>query len=133
MKRGALDYLVKPFGVAEVQALVAKALRTQALEREVHELRREVARRIVPGDRLVGKSPELLEIFKTVGRVAGRDISTDRTRTRSFEGRSNQVTRALARGCSWPAKRLCLRRAPFATPRFLPRSAVRKVTILSCS
>jgi two-component system nitrogen regulation response regulator GlnG len=26
MKRGALDYLVKPFGVAEVKALVSKAL-----------------------------------------------------------------------------------------------------------
>ena len=35
MKRGALDYLVKPFGMDEVQALVAKALRTRALEREV--------------------------------------------------------------------------------------------------
>ncbi|NNL66256.1 MAG: sigma-54-dependent Fis family transcriptional regulator, partial [Myxococcales bacterium] len=75
MKRGALDYLVKPFGVAEVKALVAKASRARALEREVHELRREVSRRVVPGERLVGKSPELLEIFKTVGRVAPRDVA----------------------------------------------------------
>jgi len=75
MKRGALDYLVKPFGVAEVKALVGKAQRTRALEQEVHELRREVGRRTVPGDRLVGRSPALLEIFKTVGRVAGRDVS----------------------------------------------------------
>jgi two-component system nitrogen regulation response regulator GlnG len=75
MKRGALDYLVKPFGVAEVKALVGKALRTRALEQEVHELRREVARRTVPGDRLVGRSPALLEIFKTVGRLAARDVS----------------------------------------------------------
>jgi len=75
MKRGALDYLVKPFGVAEVKALVAKALRARALEQEIHELRREVARRTVPGDRLVGKSPALLDIFKTVGRLAGRDVS----------------------------------------------------------
>jgi two-component system nitrogen regulation response regulator GlnG len=75
MKRGALDFLVKPFGVAEVKALVGKTQRTRALQREVHELRREVGRRTVPGDRLVGRSPELLEIFKTVGRVAGRDVS----------------------------------------------------------
>jgi two-component system nitrogen regulation response regulator GlnG len=75
MKRGALDYLVKPFGVAEVRALVEKALRARALEQEVHELRREVARRTVPGDRMVGRSPALLEIFKTVGRLAGRDVS----------------------------------------------------------
>ncbi|MBW2269571.1 MAG: sigma-54-dependent Fis family transcriptional regulator [Deltaproteobacteria bacterium] len=75
MKRGALDYLVKPFGLAEVKALVAKATRARALEREVHALRREVAGRIAPGERLVGKSPALLEIFKTVGRIAGRDVA----------------------------------------------------------
>ena len=75
MKRGALDYLVKPFGVAEVKALVARARRARALEREVHELRREVGRRAAPGDRLVGRSPMMLEIFKTVGRLAGRDVS----------------------------------------------------------
>jgi len=41
----------------------------------VHELRREVGRRTLAGDRLVGKSPALLEIFKTVGRLAGSDVS----------------------------------------------------------
>ena len=75
MKRGALDYLVKPFGMAEVTALSDKALRTRALEREVRELRREVSRQLTPGERLVGRSPELLETFKTIGRVAGSDIS----------------------------------------------------------
>jgi two-component system nitrogen regulation response regulator GlnG len=50
-------------------------VRTRKLEREVRELRREVGRRHAPGDRLVGRSPELLEIFKTVGKVAGRDVA----------------------------------------------------------
>jgi len=75
MKRGALDYLVKPFAMAEVQALVTKALRVRALEQEVSALRREMGARIVPGDRLVGKSPALLEVFKTVGRVATRNVA----------------------------------------------------------
>jgi two-component system nitrogen regulation response regulator GlnG len=75
MKRGALDYLVKPFGIGEVEALVAKARRTRELEREVSVLRREVGRRVTPGERLVGKSSGMLEIFKTVGRVATRDVS----------------------------------------------------------
>jgi two-component system nitrogen regulation response regulator GlnG len=75
MKRGALDYLVKPFGIAEVKALASKVLRTRALEREVHELRREVGRHGVSGDRLGGRSAAMLEIFKTVGRVAARDVS----------------------------------------------------------
>ncbi len=75
MKRGALDYLVKPFGMAEVRALAGKALRVRALQREVHELRREVGRQTAPGDRLVGKSAALLEVFKTIGRVSGRDVA----------------------------------------------------------
>ena len=75
MKRGALDYLVKPFGIAEVKALVTKALRARALEEEVHALRREMSRQVISGERLVGQSPALLEIFKTVGRVARRDVT----------------------------------------------------------
>ena len=74
MKRGALDYLVKPFRLAEITALTEKARRARALEREVRELRREVARKVSPGERLVGKSPVLLEIFKTIGKVARSDV-----------------------------------------------------------
>jgi two-component system nitrogen regulation response regulator GlnG len=75
MKRGALDYLVKPFRLAEITALTEKALRARALEREVRRLRREAAGRAGPGERLVGKSPALLEIFKTVGKVARSDVA----------------------------------------------------------
>ncbi len=74
MKRGALDYLVKPFELREVAALLSKALRARDLQREVERLRREAGRRSVPSGRLVGRSPALLEIFKTVGRVAARDV-----------------------------------------------------------
>jgi two-component system nitrogen regulation response regulator GlnG len=75
MKRGALDYLVKPFGTAEVLALVEKALRTRSLESEIRRLRREVSGRAVPGERLVARSPALLEVFKTIGRVARSDVA----------------------------------------------------------
>ncbi|HEY8494487.1 MAG TPA: sigma-54 dependent transcriptional regulator [Myxococcota bacterium] len=75
MKRGALDYLVKPFQMAEVLAAVQKALRTRSLERELRSLRREAGARSGAGDRLVGRSPALLEVFKTIGRVAPRDVA----------------------------------------------------------
>jgi two-component system nitrogen regulation response regulator GlnG len=75
MKRGALDYLVKPFGTAEVLALVQKALRTRRLESEIRRLRREVRGRSVPGERLVGRSPDMIEVFKTIGRVARSDVA----------------------------------------------------------
>jgi two-component system nitrogen regulation response regulator GlnG len=73
MKRGALDYLVKPFAMAEVNALVEKARRARALEREVRTLRREVAAG-GGSERLVGRSPAMLEIFKTVGKVAASNV-----------------------------------------------------------
>jgi len=75
MKHGALDYLVKPFGIAEVKALASKTLRTRALEHEVRELRRAVERQSVQGEKLVGKSDAMLKVFKTIGRVAARDVS----------------------------------------------------------
>jgi len=73
MKRGALDYLVKPFQMAEVLAAVQKAVRTRSLEREVRTLRQEGPRG--GGDRLVGRSAAILEVFKTIGRVAPRDVA----------------------------------------------------------
>jgi two-component system nitrogen regulation response regulator GlnG len=74
MKRGALDYLIKPFELREVAALLQKALRARELQREVERLRREAGRRPGSSGGLVGRSPALLEIFKTVGRVAARDV-----------------------------------------------------------
>jgi two-component system nitrogen regulation response regulator GlnG len=75
MRRGAFDYLVKPFGIADVKAIAGKALRTHRLRDEVRALRREVSGRLTSGDRIVGKNAAMLEIFKTIGRVAGRDVS----------------------------------------------------------
>ncbi|MCP4040048.1 MAG: sigma-54-dependent Fis family transcriptional regulator [bacterium] len=72
MKRGALDYLVKPFSLAEAAALAEKSLATRKLKREVKQLRRET--RAPVGERLIGKSPQLLEIFKTVGKIATRNV-----------------------------------------------------------
>jgi len=75
MRRGAFEYLVKPFGIAEVTALVGKVLQARQLRDEVRELRREVSGRFATGDRIIGKSAAMLEIFKTIGRVSARDIS----------------------------------------------------------
>jgi len=75
MKRGALEYLVKPFSIAEATTLADKALRTRALEQEVRELRREVGRGTDAGERMVGTSSAMLGIFKTVGKVARSNVA----------------------------------------------------------
>jgi two-component system nitrogen regulation response regulator GlnG len=74
MKRGAFDYLTKPFGTQEVLALVEKALRSRALESEVRALRRALGKGAAASERLVGKSGALLEVFKIIGRVARSDV-----------------------------------------------------------
>ena len=75
MRRGAFEYLVKPFGIADVKAIAGKALRARELRDEVRALRREISGRLVSGDRIIGRNAAMLEVFKTIGRVAGRDIS----------------------------------------------------------
>ncbi|MCS5637868.1 MAG: sigma-54 dependent transcriptional regulator, partial [Myxococcota bacterium] len=75
MKRGALDYLVKPFSLAQVSGLVERARSTRVLRNEVRELKREISGSARPGsERLVGQSPALLEIFKLVGKVAASNV-----------------------------------------------------------
>jgi two-component system nitrogen regulation response regulator GlnG len=75
MRRGAFEYLVKPFGIADVTAIANKALHARQLRDEVRALRREISGRLVSGDRIIGRNAAMLEIFKIIGRVAGRDIS----------------------------------------------------------
>ena len=70
MKRGAFDYITKPFELAQIEAVVAKALRQRKLRREVATLRRRVGQAFRGGEALVGQSPAMVEMFKTIGRVA---------------------------------------------------------------
>lgn len=42
LRRGAQDYIVKPFKIPEVQAAVSRALKSQRLQAEVRELRHRV-------------------------------------------------------------------------------------------
>jgi two-component system, NtrC family, nitrogen regulation response regulator GlnG len=75
MKRGAFDYLTKPFDLAQVHALVEKARVLRGLRGEVAELRRQVGDTFRAGEMLVGKTPAMLELFKTIGRVAASDAA----------------------------------------------------------
>lgn len=71
MKLGAFDYIAKPFELDEV---------TVAVERffERRELSDRVVRMIAEGNRdeiLIGDSPAMQDIYKTVGRVARSDAT----------------------------------------------------------
>lgn len=75
MKRGAFEYLVKPFGLDQVQNLAKEIMNARALADEMRSAQNTSTRTVNTDERLVGRSKALLEVFKTVGRVASSDVS----------------------------------------------------------
>jgi two-component system nitrogen regulation response regulator GlnG len=64
MKRGAFDYLTKPFDLAQVEALVERIGRLRALRSEVTQLRRQLGDVFRSGEMLVGKSAAMVETVR---------------------------------------------------------------------
>jgi two-component system response regulator PilR (NtrC family) len=69
IKRGAYDYLNKPFKLDEILVVVERALEKRTLLRDNVELRAELLARFRL-DRMVGKSPPMQRVFELVRRVA---------------------------------------------------------------
>ncbi len=69
MKKGAADYLTKPFEVEALRIKVRQLLERRALEDEVRELRAAAESRDRLGD-LLGRSEAMHEVFRTIRRVA---------------------------------------------------------------
>ncbi len=81
MRRGAYDYLTKPFDLDEVQLTLERALRQRSLSLEVKALRalsgersNEMGSDSADGEpELVGQSTEMREVFKAIGLAAAAD------------------------------------------------------------
>jgi two-component system response regulator HydG len=69
MKRGAADYVTKPFKMDEILLVLEKALEQRALHRELESLRGEVEQRYRFGA-LIGKSKQMQTVFELIRRVA---------------------------------------------------------------
>jgi DNA-binding NtrC family response regulator len=69
MKSGAADFLLKPFDLDQLSAVVNKALEIRSLREENRELKEELGRKY-RWDNIVGRSPGMQAIFATVMRVA---------------------------------------------------------------
>jgi nitrogen regulation protein NR(I) len=70
-KLGAYDYVLKPFDIPEMLALVAKAADSNRLMSEPVSLGESGATR----DALVGQSPAMQSIYKDIGRVASKPVN----------------------------------------------------------
>ncbi len=69
MKSGAVDFLLKPFSLNHLTAVVNKALEVRALRDENRQLREELGHRYQFSN-IVGRSSAMQEIFSAVTRVA---------------------------------------------------------------
>jgi DNA-binding NtrC family response regulator len=69
MKAGAVDFLMKPFSLDHLMAVVNKAIEVRALRDENRKLREELGWRY-EFDNIIGGSPAMQEIFSTLMRVA---------------------------------------------------------------
>jgi DNA-binding NtrC family response regulator len=69
MKRGAVDYVTKPFEIEALRIKVRQLLERRDLEREVLALRAQVQETERVGD-LLGGGPGMREVFRAIRRVA---------------------------------------------------------------
>jgi two-component system response regulator AtoC len=74
MELGAFDYVTKPFELDKINYTVQKVFEYQDLTQEVEVLRGEVSS-LVQTERIVGNSPAMQEVYKTVGKVAKSDAT----------------------------------------------------------
>lgn len=69
MKHGAFDYLTKPFDIDDVKALVMDAANNIGVDTEKNKFLK------APKQTLIGNTSAMREIFKTIGRVAQKNVT----------------------------------------------------------
>src|SRR5271166_5946749 len=75
MKRGAHDYLTKPFANLDlVAAAVKRAVEVGAQAADLDRLKDEVNRQLVGGE-IIGRSAAMQEVYKLIGRVVTNDAT----------------------------------------------------------
>ncbi len=74
MKKGAYDYLVKPFEMDELKLKVAHVLEKQRISRENVSLRRELREKISL-DNVIGRSEAMQKVYRMVHKVADSDTT----------------------------------------------------------
>jgi two-component system nitrogen regulation response regulator GlnG len=77
MKRGAYDYIAKPFNLDEVKLTVERAIENHENSKKLELLRAALRENelLEPHQGIVGESLAMLKIYKTIGRVAEKDLT----------------------------------------------------------
>jgi len=73
IKLGAFDYVLKPFDIPDILALIDKALEAGRFMRSRIDL--DIPPDKVKGEAIIGKSKPMQEVYKSIGRVAPTDAT----------------------------------------------------------
>jgi len=104
LKRGAHDYLTKPFENLDLVAATAARAVEAANPGELHEGRSEASRDAGDDDEIIGRSPPMQEVYKLIGRVVSNDAIV------LLNGESGTGKELIARAIHFKSARW---RAPF--------------------
>jgi len=73
-KLGAFDYLLKPLDLGQLREVVARAIHLSQISR-TPAMYDENAPPQVESDQMVGSSPPMQELYKSIGRIAPQDVT----------------------------------------------------------
>ncbi len=100
MKRGAYDYITKPFDLEVVDAIIEKVSRARDVTNQVSLLKQELKDRYQVEKNIVGNSPAMREVYKTIGKVAVSDVTV------LIQGESGTGKELIARAIHFNSSRL---------------------------
>ena len=75
MKYGAFDYILKPFPIPQMKGLVEKALSLRRMMKQEVAYASPEAKETDEGERIIGSSLKMQEIYKIVGQIAPSDVT----------------------------------------------------------
>ncbi len=75
MKNGAYDYLTKPFDLSALDAIILKATKAAEVTDQIDQLKSEIQSQYSFGRSIIGNSQTMQNVYKTLGRVAGSDVT----------------------------------------------------------
>ncbi len=75
MKRGAYDYITKPFDLDALDAIILKANKATDVSEEVQRLKHELKEHYQLDRTIIGKSRPMQEVYKVLGKVAPSDVT----------------------------------------------------------
>ena len=100
MKRGAYDYLTKPFDLEVMDAIIEKADRAREMTLQVSTLKDELKEHYLLENGIIGNSLPMREVYKTIGKVAPSDMTV------LIQGESGTGKELIARAIHYNSKRL---------------------------